>query len=841
MFPPNNTNCSGDLTMHTPSFRLSVLAAAVAASLLPGTARAQLELEEIIVTAQKRAESLQDVPISLTAIQGDQIKAAGVQDMTKIAQYVPNLHIDVAAINTNIYMRGVGSGNNQGFEQSVGMYIDGIYMGRGHQYRTGFLDIERVEILRGPQGTLFGRNTVAGAVNITTASPTPGDETSGEFAVSAEENGGYVAEGFLSGSLSDTFAARLAAKYRETDGYIDNTFRDQKEPQNESSTYRLTLAWQPSDALDVNLKYGHADEDIVGAASSTWLFLNATERAAQVPRRSAFATIAYNLMDRYFPGFKDYAADEWTTFKDGGYGNDGVQDIGRYPDGTETKVDNLALKVDYQIGEYTLTSITGESKYKFQAGADVDWLPLQFIHRDDDQKFDQFSQELRFVSPGGQFFDFMVGAYYDKSKVDIDRLVVLDLNMDELVPGAFGGLNSLFTALTAGRYNPEQIARNHRYELESESWAAFAQGTFNFTDDLRMTLGLRYTKEDKDVESVQFLADDTAGYDTPSDNFFLHRIQAQNFNAYSYNYQADRSTDDLIPAVTVQWDLSDDSMLYASFSQGFKSGGFTDADDGEPADLEVATYPCTPGQPIESCYDPTKPNEDFEFDDESVDAFEVGGKHTLLDGAMTFNWAAFYTQYDNLQTAIFKGVGFTTTNAGSSEITGLEVDTRWRATENLTLGANAAWLDATYDDFKDAPCTALQLDADPLCGTPNGISNNDLSGEATLYASDYSASLIWDYVYPMDSVELFVAGEVNYRDDFNSGGDNDTLDVIEAYTLVNLRLGVRAENWEVMAYGRNIFDEEYFSQSFDTPVLAGSHSRFMQEGAVFGVRGKYTF
>ena len=119
MFPPNNTNCSGDLTMHTPSFRLSVLAAAVAASLLPGTARAQLELEEIIVTAQKRAESLQDVPISLTAIQGDQIKAAGVQDMTKIAQYVPNLHIDVAAINTNIYMRGVGSGNNQGFEQSV--------------------------------------------------------------------------------------------------------------------------------------------------------------------------------------------------------------------------------------------------------------------------------------------------------------------------------------------------------------------------------------------------------------------------------------------------------------------------------------------------------------------------------------------------------------------------------------------------------------------------------------------------------------------------------------------------------------------------------------------------
>jgi outer membrane receptor protein involved in Fe transport len=821
--------------------RVSVLAAAVAIALMPVTARAQLELEEIIVTAQKRTESLQDVPISLSAIQGETIKEAGIQDMVKLAAYVPNLHIDNAAINTNIYMRGVGSGNNQGFEQSVGMYIDGIYMGRGHQYRTGFLDLERVEVLRGPQGTLFGRNTVAGAVNIVTASPTPGDATSGELALNAEENGGYGAEGFISGSLTDTLAARFAMKYRESDGYVDNTFLDRDEPENESTTYRVTLAWQPTADLDVNFKYSHADEDITGAPSSTWLFLDAAERAEQVPRRSAFASIAYNIMDRFYPGFKDYAADEWTTFKDGGYGNDGQLEIGRYPDSNDSEVDNYVLNVDYQIGDYTLTSVTGQSGYEFQAGADVDWLPLQFIHRDDDQEFDQFSQELRFASPGGQFFDFMVGAYYDKSTVDIDRLVVLDLNMDDLVPQALGGLNSLFTVLTGGQYNVEQIARNHHYELDSESWAGFAQGTFNFTEDLRLTLGVRYTKEDKDVESVQFLADDILGYDVPSDNYYLHRIQATSFNAYEYNYKTDRSTDDLIPSVNLQWDVGDESMLYVSFSQGFKSGGFTDADDGEPGDLAIGTYPCVPGQPIESCYDLTNPNEDFEFDDESVDAFEIGGKHTLLDGAMTFNWAAFYTEYDNLQTAIFKGIGFTTTNAGSSEIMGIELDTRWAATENLIVGISAAWLDATYDEFADAPCTALQLDADPLCGTPGGVSNNDQSGEPTLYASDYSASLIWDYTYPLGGMDLFAGGEVNYRDDFNSAGDADPIDLIEAYTLVNLRLGVRAESWEVMAYGRNVFDEEYFSQSFDTPVLAGSHSRFMQEGAVFGVRGKYMF
>ena len=257
---------------------------------------------------------------------------------------------------------------------------------------------------------------------------------------------------------------------------------------------------------------------------------------------------------------------------------------------------------------------------------------------------------------------------------------------------------------------------------------------------------------------------------------------------------------------------------------------------------------------ISDCYDPTNPNDEFEFDDEEVDAYEIGGKHTLLDGAMTLNWAAFYTEYDNLQTAIFKGIGFGVTNAAASEITGIEIDTRWAVTENLMLGGNVAWLDAEYDEFPDAPCTAIQLDANPLCGTPdsppvnpddptdpNWPANNDLSGESTLYASDYSASLFWDYTYPLTSVDLFLSGEVNYRDEFNSAGDNDPIDVVDDYTKVNLRLGVRAEHWEVMAYGRNIFDEAALQQSFDIPVLAGSHSYFMDEGAVFGLRGKYLF
>lgn len=848
-------------------FKKAPLVVAITLATAASVSQAQM-LEEVIVTAQKRAESLQDVPISVSAMQGGKIQEAGIANMAAMADHVPNLHIANAAVNTNIYMRGVGSGNNQGFEQSVGMYIDGIYMGRGRQYRNAFMDLERVEVLRGPQGTLFGRNTVAGAINITTASPDVGEAVQGEIAVAVETNGGLVTEGFVSGSPTEDFALRFGFKYRETDGYVDNLLTGDDEPEIEESAFRITAVWQPTDDLDINFKYSKSDEERVGAPSATYLFLDAGQRDALFPNRSAFASAAYALVDVNFPELAATAGDDFTTFKDNGLGSDGVV-LGRNPDGDDAEVENFALNVDYQIGEYTLTSVTGWSEYSVVSGSDVDWLPLRFISRDDDQDYEQFSQEIRLTSPGGEFFDFVAGAYYDESELSIDRLVMLDGSFGDLFGNLPGnavspalpgiplrdiGVTSLFPLVSNPlfAYQANQAGRRHFYDLDSESWAIFAQGTFNLTDAVRVTVGLRYTEETKEVVSDQVLVDDLTGINNASDNFFLAQVQASIFNAYTYRYEDDRKTDELIPSVNVQWDVGEDSMIYASFSQGFKSGGFTAADDGEPGDLTLGSFPCTetsPGSGVlnpSDCYDPTNPNSDFEFDDESVDAFEIGGKHTLLDGAMTLNWAAFYTEYDNLQTAVFRGIGFTVTNAGASEITGIELDGRWAVTDNLILGGNVAWLDAEYTDFADAPCSAIQLDANPNCGVADPAVNllgtsNDLSGEPTLYASDYSASVTWDYNYPLSFGEFFLSGEVNYRTEFASAGDNDPIDEIDDITKVNLRIGLRAEQWEVMLYGRNIFDEAALTQSFDVPVLAGSHARFQDEGEVFGVRAKYIF
>lgn len=823
------------------SFKKLPLVAAVALVTAAPISQAQM-LEEVIVTAQKRTESLQDVPISVSAIQGDKLEEAGIANMSALADYVPNLTISDAAVNTNIYMRGMGSGNNQAFEQSVGMYIDGIYMGRGRQYRSPFMDLERVEVLRGPQGTLFGKNTVAGAINVTTASPDIGDEFNGSIAAAVEDQDGFITEGYVSGSVTDTLAMRLAFKYSENAGTYDNDFLNDDELDIEDTSYRLTAVWQPTDNLDVNFKYSHSDYERTGAPSTTRQYLDAEGRAADFPNKSAFATIAYLVTDTHFPDFGTIAGKEGVTFKDNNLGQDGkTVGIGYDQDGTDNETDNAVVKLDYSMGDFLLTSITGYSKYNSVDAVDVDWLPLQFISRDDDQDFKQFSQEFRITSPGGEFFDYVAGAYYEKSDLEFDRRVTIDTNMDGLVPATIGAPNLMF-ALTGGAYSADQIARNHAYQLDSESYAFFGQGTFNISDSFRLTLGLRYTKEDKDVDTNQCLTDTTADPDRLtslaicSSNPYLVGIQAGSFNTYTYDYQEDRSTDAWLPAANFQWDVFEDTMLYLSLSKGFKSGGFTSADDGEPGGYLVGQVPDDPSTVF------TDPSDDFEFDDEEVDALEIGGKHTLMGGGMTVNWAYFYTEYTDLQTSVFKGVGFGVTNAATSIVQGIEIDMAWQATDSLRLGANGSWLDASYDDFKDAPCTAIQLDVDPRCGTAGGFTNNDLSDDETTYAPEYSAALFVDYSLMMSNgMEFFAGGEVNYKDEMSPAGDNDPLDRLDSFIKTNLRFGLRGDAWEVMAYGRNIFDEEVFSQSADTPVLAGSHFNYMDEGAVFGLRGKYSF
>jgi outer membrane receptor protein involved in Fe transport len=416
----------------------------VAAACLPISLTAQAQLEEVIVTAQKRAESLQDVPISISTVSGEKIQDNTILNFSALADFIPSLHIAEASVNTNIYMRGIGSGNNRGFEQSVGMYLDGVYLGRGRQYRSALLDVERVEVLRGPQGTLFGKNTVAGAINITSASPVVGEGASGEINVSIEENGGSIAEGFIQGG-GETFAARVALRSRETDGYVYNAFLDQDEGATDEFGGRVTLVWEPSDTFSANFKYTYMERDRDGANSATWRYLSPAERNAQVPNRSAFADTAYSIMDVFFPDFPGIAGQDFTTYKDNNYGqskDDGIG-IGLRPDSSEDELENMSLTLTWELGGGTLTSVTGFAGYEYFDDVDVDWLPLQFIDRSDVHDFEQFSQEIRWAADIGDRFTYTLGGYIDQNELDMQGQVVIDTNFDGLFPSFLALANGL--------------------------------------------------------------------------------------------------------------------------------------------------------------------------------------------------------------------------------------------------------------------------------------------------------------------------------------------------------------------------------------------------------------
>jgi iron complex outermembrane recepter protein len=646
--------------------------------------------------------------------------------------------------------------------------------------------------------------------------------------------------------------SRGAFKFRETDGYLQNTLLKQDEPNIEELVYRLSAVWAPSDVIDMTLKWGQSQFEREGVASAVSRYLaTEQERDAVVPNRSAFARAAYAVTDVFFPSFSDQVREKFTVYKDNGEGVLGSTGIGINPESSDNETQNGVFTLNYYLREHTITAITGYSEYQYVDGADVDWLPLQFIHRDDDQTFDQFSQEIRIVSPVGGFFEYVAGAYVENSRMEFERRVDVDTSLGGLLLSILGVPN-LTSLLSNFQYNADILSRTHYYDLDSRSWAMFGQGTLNLTDTLRLTLGLRYTRESKNVVSAQILSDSITGLGIASDKYWLGYLQATAFDSYRYHYKTDRDTDQWIPSTNLQWDINENSMLYLTWSKGFKSGGFTAADDGMPDNLGqhvnpavgAFAWPCEFGQDWRECYDPTNPSDDFEFEDEKVVAWEIGGKHTLLDGSMTINWAGFYTEYTNLQTSIFKGLGFGVTNAAEVTVQGGEFDILWQATERLRVGLNGAWLDAKYDSYNDAACSAVQQDADRLCGQIGGVTDNNLAGKNTTFAPEYTASIFFDYRYTLSNgMEWFSAADANYSDEYDTQGDLDPNDRVDAYTKINLRFGIRGVNnvWEVMLYGRNITDEEVAAYSFDVPILAGTHAAMYDEGAVYGVRLRYTF
>lgn len=738
-------------------------------------------LEVIMVTAQKRVQNVKDVPISISAIDKSKLLENNISDSEELSAYIANFTISETSQGFNVFMRGLGSGPNQGFEQTVGTYVDGVYRGRAHLMRSAFLDLERVEVLRGPQSALFGKNTTAGALNLTNAKPTQDFEGYVNASYDFDFNTRTI-EAAMSNGLTDTLSARIAVKLEDTDGYLDNSLSGQEEVANDTTVARLTLAWEPNSTTNVTFTAQHDENESDGYTNS---------QAFVEPAILASGAPILGLL-------QDVTIDD-NTHK----ANPLLGEIER----SDFEADHLTLHVEVDFGDTVLTSITGWQDYTLEQADDGDHsaVPLVFRLRGD-ETFDQLSQEFRITSNFDGQFNYIAGLYYQDTSLSYEE--------DYLV-------------------YPLNVVGDRYFNVESDTWAAFAQLDYAFSDKWHATLGLRYSSEDKDGQRSLFAVDpasrqrivdlplvqapiiaDAFPQGLPGPVYAQVVLGSQNF--LDHDIRGSRSEDEFTPSLNVKYKM-DDAMIYASVSTGTKAGGF-DARANTPSD--------------------------FEFEDEEVTAFEIGTKLTLLDGSADLNIAAFSMDFEDLQTSVFDGnTGFFVENGSEASSIGVEVDGRWSIDDNWLISGSLGWLDFEWDDFSGAKCFA-SVTRVPDNVEANGVSCN-LEGKTNAFAPELSGSLNIEYFTEVfDAYELKANLDVIYKSDYYTNSDLNPFTEQEAYTKLNARVALldSAGQWQIALLAKNLTDKTTINYSTDMPLIGpGFYGVWVEPGRSVSLQFQYNF
>jgi iron complex outermembrane receptor protein len=657
-------------------------------------------IETMVVTATKRAQDAQDVPMSIEVIQSQMLDDFQIRDFKTLQNYVPNLLIQPSPGNDAIYIRGFGSqAANYAFDQSVSIYVDGIYGGRNRQFMAPFFDIERVEVMRGPQGALLGKNTAAGALSIITAGPTDTFEGSITSSYNFDREGVDI-YGFVSGPLNDAWSGRLAARFTDLDGYIKNDASDGDDTTElDNKLIRGSLRFEPNDTVDITAKLEYADFETDGT------------NAVRVSPLDA------DLDDRKNAGPALY-----------------------HPEEDKQESVNASLTANIALGEHTLTLITGYSSFEDDkwvgggANNPESWLSTF------NEEFDQFSQEVRLLSPTNQTFEYIVGAYFDTA--DYDQFNGSEYENFLGLPFFFGGIH-------------------HDFSQDAETFSAFAMGTWHATDQFRISASGRYTSNDKEGTFDQVV---DYGIPISGPKSLSEDIDENNFD----------------PSVTFEFDVNNDVMLYATYGEGSKAGGF------------VAQRAAT--------------QDTFTFKDESSENIEIGAKTAWLDRSVIFNIALFELKFEDLQVSTYEPAipGFITGNAAKATSRGFESSLIWQVVPQFQLAASIGYLDAEYDDFPGAQClaAATAAECDPVTGTQN-LENTTIQG-----ASKWTGNVRGTFDQPLsDNLKLSATLLAYFRSKFTTASDQDPVyGVQDGYTKWDARVEVgSADNtWGVALIGKNL-------------------------------------
>ena len=782
---------------------------------------------DIVVTARKRAESLQDVPLSVAAVSGELMQQQGIKKLEDLQFKVPNFTMTETGIGSNIAIRGIFSGVNQGFEQSVGTYIDGIHYGRAQQSRAPFMDVERVEVLRGPQSILFGKNSIAGALNIISAQPSNHLEGYGQISYMPSQDD-WELLGAVSGPITDTVRLRLAGRYHKGNGYIDNLTLDRSEPQRDDWNLRGIVEWDVTDNLEVSFKAEHGKFDVDGRNIEIYNELPSI--------RAPFTGLTYAQVLTFLgaaPG-DVFVTDPsvQNTVKDEKRSSNG--------DTSDNSSDTYVFTANWDTDIGTLTSITGYNKFKYNELCDCDFTGATILNVDLNEKYKQFSQEIRLASDTSGKLDYIVGGFYQTSEhsyadninIPADSLLVRAVNLQ------MAGFGNLIAGTRAAR----------EANVDADILSAFGQMTYKFTDQFRLTVGARVTHEEKEGDRTltiqnldgtaltgmkavgaplvfgQLLSISSTNLTTIAGLPIPQAAQAQALlNALgTHPVDGEVSKTGFVPSVTLQYDVNDDIMLYGTFVKGTKSGGFDFRGNNRG-------------------FFPTM-EDAFQFSEEKATNWEAGAKTRFLDGRGIFNVALYHTKMKDLQVSVFDGkLGYVVGNA-DARTQGIEVDGRFKITPELTLRGSGALTDFEFTNYPNGQCYPGQA-------SDGSMGQCDYDGKTNQLVADWQATLALDWAHQItDGLELRTTADMFATDGYFLAPTLDPNQVQDSYAKFNLRvaLGDPTNRWEVALLGKNLTDKKPVSMGVTTPLSystfgAYSQANVVQEGRTFAIQGRVNF
>ncbi len=758
---------------------------------VPDSPAADAGVGDIVITARYRKESAQKVPIAISAISGDAISAQGAFTLKQSMQQLPSLNIQgISGRNQTITIRGIGTnsgGTNDGLEQGVGLYVDGVYRPRTGSVIADLVDVESIQLLRGPQGTLFGKNTVAGAIDIKTREPTFTNEGRAEVSYGNYDYfRGYLS---LNAALNDDLAFRVSYLRTSRSGLIRNTVYDQDWDNLDNHAARFDLLYRPTENFRLRFIADYSiQKGDVGFQSISGVLPTTLTNGTQVR------------------GFYRRAADV-------GYVPGSVNAFDRRVDLDSSQYDKMPsygfqAKADLDIKGVTLTSITAYRNWKWipnydgdQIGAEISTLGVV----DTDQQ--QFSQEFRIASTGERTIDFSAGLYFFWQEAD-------DVQRNVYGKDAVGWLRTPNTPTAAVSPLPAAIldgleAYAHVVPA-TRSYAAYGQATWNISPRLRLTGGLRFTYEHKTGLFDSELRGDLAPIASLPIEYQATAAALRASYAPTENYYARRNTNNLSGTLIAAYDLSDDVHAYWSYARGYKSPGINLVRQTLGVDIFV------------------KP--------EKVDAFELGIKSRWLNGALELNGALFWTEdkgyqanYANLQVS---PAAYYIANVGDLRSRGVEVDARIAPIEGLSATFAATYNDAKYKHYTSALPTYME----PYLGS------QDLSGRQASGAPKWSLGGTIEYVHPVGGVDIYVGGDGSYKSSYYASVNLDPFSQVPGYALFGLHGGVRQGDgrWDASLWVRNLFDKNYYN-TISVNATYGVTLAAIGEPRLYGVtlRGKF--